>query len=81
MNLRTEQSLAWSITGNKATWNLTIPANATGHLPLGQEKAPSYKLDGQVFVREPQASGLDKGRNAFEYQLSAGSYSSKFALP
>jgi len=72
---------AWSITGNKATWNLTIPANATGHLPLGQEKAPSYKLDGQVLSESRRVRALTKDGNAFEYQLSAGSYQFEVALP
>ena len=72
---------AWSITGNKATWNLTIPANATGHLPLGQEKAPSYKLDGQVLSESRRFRALTKDGNAFEYELSAGSYQFEVALP
>jgi alpha-L-rhamnosidase len=38
----------WSISGNKAIWSLTIPANATGHLPLAQEQAQSFTLDGQL---------------------------------
>src|SRR5260370_15609731 len=38
---------AWSISGDKATWDLTIPANATGHLPLAPEQAQSFTIDGQ----------------------------------
>ena len=72
---------AWSITGNKATWNLTIPANATGHLPLGQEKAQSYKLDGQVLSESSRVRALAKGGNSLEYELPAGSYQFEVALP
>jgi alpha-L-rhamnosidase len=70
---------AWSITGNKATWNLTIPANATGHLRLGQEKAQSYKLDGQVLPESRRVRAL--AGNGLEYELPAGSYQFEVALP
>jgi alpha-L-rhamnosidase len=72
---------AWSITGNKATWNLTIPANAKGHLPLGQGKAQSYKLDGQVLSESRRVRALAKGGNSLEYELPAGSYQFEVALP
>src|SRR5260370_27963252 len=49
---------AWSISGNKATWSLTIPANATGHLPLGREQAQSFKLDGQLLSRSGKIRAL-----------------------
>jgi alpha-L-rhamnosidase len=71
----------WLITGNKATWNLTIPANATGHLPLGQEKARSYTLDGQVLSESRKVRALAKDGNALEYELPAGSYKFEVALP
>ncbi len=72
---------AWSMTGNKATWNLTIPANATGHLPLRQEKAASYKLDGQVLAQSRRVRALAKDGNAPEYELPAGNYQFEVTLP
>jgi alpha-L-rhamnosidase len=72
---------AWSISGNKATWNLTIPANATGHWPIGREKAQSYKLDGQVLAQSRRVRGLGKNANSLEYELPAGNYQFEVALP
>jgi alpha-L-rhamnosidase len=72
---------AWSITGNKATWNLTIPANATGHLPIGREKAQSFKLDGQVLAQSRRVRALAKNGNGLEYELPAGNYQFEVELP
>jgi hypothetical protein len=62
-------------------WTLTIPANATGHLPLGQEKAGSYKLDGQVLSESRRVRALAKNANGLEYELPAGSYQFEVTLP
>jgi len=72
---------AWSISGNKAVWNLTIPANATGHLPLGQEQAQSFTLDGQVLSQSRKVHALPKSGSGVEYELPAGSYQFEIALP
>jgi alpha-L-rhamnosidase len=72
---------AWSITGNKATWKLTIPANAKGHLPLPQEKAESYKLDGQVLAESHRVQPLANTGNGLEYELPSGNYQFEVVLP
>jgi alpha-L-rhamnosidase len=72
---------AWSITGNKAMWKLTIPANAIGHLRLDQEKVESYKLDGQVLAQSRRVRALAKNANGLDYELPAGSYQFEVALP
>jgi alpha-L-rhamnosidase len=72
---------AWSITGNKAMWKLTIPANAIGHLLLDQEKVESYKLDGQVLAQSRRVRALAKNANGLDYELPAGSYQFEVALP
>ena len=72
---------AWSITGDKVNWNLTIPANATGRLPLRQEQAESYKLDGQVLAQSRRVRALSKDGNALGYELPAGSYQFEVMLP
>ncbi|MFZ0393516.1 MAG: family 78 glycoside hydrolase catalytic domain [Terracidiphilus sp.] len=38
---------AWSVEGDSATWNITIPANTTGRLDLTPGEAVKYKLDGK----------------------------------
>ena len=72
---------AWSITGNKATWKLTIPANANGRLPLAQGKAESYKLDGQVLAKSRRVQALADTGNGLEYELPSGNYQFEVVLP
>jgi alpha-L-rhamnosidase len=72
---------AWSITGSKATWKLTIPANAKGRLPLPQEKAESYKLDGQVLAESHRVQPLANTGNGLEYELPSGNYEFEVVLP
>jgi alpha-L-rhamnosidase len=72
---------AWSISGNKVIWNLTIPANATGHLPLGQEQAQSFTLDGQVLSQSRKVHALPTSGSGVEYELPAGTYQFEIALP
>ena len=72
---------AWSISGNKAIWKLTIPANATGRLPLGGDLAQAYKLDGQLLSKSSRVHAVSKGDSAPEYEIPAGSYQFEIALP
>jgi alpha-L-rhamnosidase len=72
---------AWSITGNKATWRLTIPANASGRLPLAQGKAESYKLDGQLLAESHRVQALANAGNRLEYELPSGNYEFEVVLP
>jgi alpha-L-rhamnosidase len=72
---------AWSVAGNKATWNLTIPANASGHLPMGRDEAQAWKLDGQVLSESARVKALPSDGGSLEYELPAGSYQFEIALP
>jgi alpha-L-rhamnosidase len=71
---------AWSIAGDKVVWNLTIPANATGLLPLGGDLAQAYKLDGQLLSKSSRVHAAG-GDTVAEYELPAGSYRFEIALP
>jgi alpha-L-rhamnosidase len=72
---------AWSIVGNKVIWNLTIPANANGRLPLGGDLAQSYKLDGQLLSKSSRIHAAGKGDTVPEYEIPAGSYRFEIVLP
>jgi alpha-L-rhamnosidase len=72
---------AWSIAGNKAIWKLTIPANATGRLPLGGAQAQAFQLDGQSLSKSSRVHAVSKDSNDLEYELPAGSYQFEIALP
>ncbi len=72
---------AWSIAGNKATWSLTLPANATGLLPLDTQKAQAFKLDGQLLSQSGKVRALPESANGLEYEIPSGSYQFEIALP
>jgi alpha-L-rhamnosidase len=72
---------AWSISGNKVIWNLTIPANSSGRLPLSEEQAQSFQLDGQLLSRSKRVRALPKNNSEFEYEIPAGNYRFEAVLP
>jgi alpha-L-rhamnosidase len=71
----------WSIVGNKVVWNLTIPANSTGRLPLSEERALSFQLDGRLLSKSTRVHAVDKVNNETEYEIPAGSYRFEVVLP
>jgi alpha-L-rhamnosidase len=72
---------AWSVEENKATWKLVIPANASGRLPLDQDQAKRFTLDGKLLSQAGRLHSVSKNGNAIEYELPAGSYQFEVALP
>ncbi|HWY45117.1 MAG TPA: family 78 glycoside hydrolase catalytic domain [Candidatus Sulfotelmatobacter sp.] len=72
---------AWTISDGKVIWNLTIPANATGHLPADVGQLQSVKLDGQQLPRSQRVHAISGGVSGAEYELSAGTYQFEIAVP
>lgn len=68
---------SWSVAGPEATWDLTIPANAKGRLPLSTENAAAFKLDGSPLSASAKIKAIEAGI----YELPAGEYSFKVTLP
>ena len=71
---------AWSVSANQATWNLTVPANASGNLPLSAEQEKSFKLDGQPLSQSNKVRGQSAGGNVV-YEIPAGTYQFEVTLP
>jgi alpha-L-rhamnosidase len=65
---------AWTASGNKVSWHLTIPANTTG--VLSAEQAKILQLDGQSLSQSSKVNLRGDG-----YQLPAGSYIFEAPLP
>jgi alpha-L-rhamnosidase len=65
---------AWTVKGGAAKWDLTIPANASGWLPLTEEQAANYKLDGAPISKSDRVQA-GKGTDGVGYVLPAGTYS------
>jgi alpha-L-rhamnosidase len=72
---------AWSIIGDKAKWNLTIPANTTGRLSLPPAQAQSFKLDGKPLAENGKLHALPKQGDVTDYEVPAGSYRFEVAVP
>jgi alpha-L-rhamnosidase len=70
---------AWTVTGDHVKWNLTIPPNATGHLP--QEQAQTFRLDGQPLTQSTRVHALPNSDDGVEYELPSGSYQFEVAAP
>jgi alpha-L-rhamnosidase len=64
---------AWAIKGSTAAWDLTIPANTTGWLPLSETEAGKYKLDGQPITQSKLAEAAQKNQQS-GFVLPAGTY-------
>jgi alpha-L-rhamnosidase len=64
---------AWTVKEGVAAWDLTIPANTTGWMPLTASQASAYKLDGLPLKQSKLASPAEKDHQA-GYVLQAGSY-------
>ena len=64
---------AWTIKNGTASWDLTIPANASGWLPLSGSEAASYKLDGVGIDHSKLVTAAEKEQQA-GFVLPAGSY-------
>jgi len=72
---------AWTVSGKQATWNLTIPPNATGRLALTSAEQAAYRLDGTGLDGNSKivSAGEATGKKIFD--IPAGTYQFQVALP
>jgi alpha-L-rhamnosidase len=64
---------AWTMRNGTATWDLTIPANTTGWLPLDDSEAANYKLSGKPIGESKLAKASVREWKA-GFTLPAGTY-------
>ena len=64
---------AWTIKEGTAKWDLTIPANAIGWLPLSSTEAPNYKLDGSAITQSKSVESAQKDQQT-GFTLRAGTF-------
>ncbi len=73
---------AWVISGNKATWNLAIPANSTGRLPLTANAGRDLSnLMANCCRRATRFTHSRISGNAEGYELPSGTYQFEITLP
>jgi alpha-L-rhamnosidase len=70
----------WKIAGHTTTWHVTIPANASGFLPLNDAEAAKYTLNGAPLATSPLAKPSTLN-SAAGFALAPGSYTFDVALP
>ncbi|WP_109484333.1 alpha-L-rhamnosidase [Occallatibacter savannae] len=59
----------WTVNGDSAEWNVTLPANTTGRLELTPAEAGKWKIDGGALSGSPKVKKVDGG-----FELPAGTY-------
>jgi len=72
-----EVKSSWTVHEREADWTVTIPANTTARLPLTHDRAEAFTLGGVKLAASPKVHHTD----ADVYELEAGTYSMKVALP
>jgi len=72
---------AWTVSGKQATWNLTIPPNATGRLTLTAAEQAAYRLDGKVLKGNSKIPGGTEVNGKKVFDVPAGTYQFQVALP
>ena len=65
---------AWVVKGSAVHWDLTIPANTTGWLPLTSAQASTYKVNGAT-LSESKSTKAEAKDGKEGYTLPAGTYS------
>jgi alpha-L-rhamnosidase len=64
----------WSVKGKIATWTITIPANATGRLPLDEFESARMRVDGQKLSESSKVRLVARKSHDHVYELPAGTY-------
>jgi alpha-L-rhamnosidase len=72
---------AWNISGKKAAWEVTIPANAKGELPLSAAQKNMYRLDGKPLSGDSRWHSTVTAGSLDVFELPAGTYKFEVTLP
>jgi len=72
---------AWTVSGNKAVWDVTIPANASGWLPLSEQQAKSFTMDGKSLTESDKIHAAKGSGSEPGYEVPSGNYRFEVALP
>ncbi len=66
---------SWTISGTTATWLVTVPPNATAHLPLPTSQQDKFTLEGKALSSNRNLRLISTGDGTGTYELPAGTYS------
>ncbi len=65
---------AWSISEDLVRWNLTVPPNTKGELPVSTDHIGSFKLDGRPLAKSGRIHFLRQADGNAWYEVPAGKY-------
>jgi alpha-L-rhamnosidase len=68
---------AWSVNGTEAVWNITIPPNTKGILPIRSEEVSRWSLDTGPLKGNSKIRNIGKRGTDEEFEVPSGSYSFK----
>ena len=66
--------------GSTAVWNLTIPPNTTGELPLTTSQQSAFSLDGAPISGSKRVDATGEAEGRTTYLLPAGTYAFSVAM-
>jgi alpha-L-rhamnosidase len=66
---------SWTMNGAAVTWQLTLPPNTTGRLPLAVTQQGKFTLDGEALAKSKKLGLVSSGDGSSIYELPAGTYS------
>jgi alpha-L-rhamnosidase len=66
---------SWSMNGTTATWLVTVPPNATAHLPLSTSQQDKFTLEGKPLSSNKKLRLISTADGTGTYELPAGTYS------
>jgi len=69
----------WIVSGQSASWTVTIPANTHGELPLTPDQATRFRINGQSLAQN-QTLRVKKERPEPVYELPAGTLTFEVAV-
>jgi alpha-L-rhamnosidase len=70
---------SWTVKGGSTAWKITIPPNTHARLPISQQQAAAFKLDGQPLAQNLKLKATSVGSQSV-YDLPAGTYSFEVTL-
>jgi alpha-L-rhamnosidase len=70
---------SWIVSGQSASWTVTIPANTHGELPLTPDQATRFRINGQSLAQN-QTLRVKKERPEPVYELPAGTLTFEVAV-
>jgi alpha-L-rhamnosidase len=65
---------AWTVKNGSTIWEVTIPPNTRARLPISQQQAAAFKVDGQPLAHNSKLKAAMDG-SRLVYDLPAGTYS------